>query len=252
MSKLASLKANGSLNISIESKLFETIRRANTWYTSKKFSGPMFLVLVVIDVIGFMQIAKATMNTNLLNRILIVAAFSVAFEIAPLYIGYSTCLKSYNLGKPIHKIVFWLSLVSFGLGIIGNGIYRGLTMNIAYMEPDLDGINRIQDEVALPMTILMFILPIITSLVNIVIGCLSFDPLLFDLLRLSKKLRILRVRKRQLEAFIKETADDEELEKDAIDNDEQCYNKEKTKLLTTSMRLKNYISVRSASAYKCD
>lgn len=250
MKKLVSLKANGELSISIENKLFESARKINAWFTDKKATIPMLIFLIVTDILGFNQIAKATMTDNAINRMLIIAAFAVAFEIAPLYIGYAMCLKSYKLGKQIHDIVLCLSSASFVLGIIGNGIYRYLTMNIAYKTLDTDGINFVTSEVSLPMTILMFILPIITSFINIVIGCLSFDPLLYDLLRLSKKLRVLNIRKQQITAYVEEISKDEDFKEKVLNSEEQCFNNAKSELVTISMRLKNYISSHSSAAYK--
>lgn len=250
MNKLVSLKANGELSISVESKLFKSVRKMNAWFADQKATIPMLIFLIAIDILGFNQIAEATMTDNKINRMLIIAAFAVAFEIAPLYIGYAICLKSYRLGKQIHDIILWLSSVSFVLGIIGNGIYRFLTMNIAYRTLDTDGITFVTAEVALPMTILMFILPIITSLINIVIGCLSFDPLLYDLLKLSKKLRVLHIRKRQIIPYIEEISKDDDFREKVLSSEEQCFENAKAELVTVSMRLKNYISAQSTTEYK--
>ena len=246
MSELFSLKAE----VSAESKVFDTVRKAHAWYTSQKFAVPALFILTIIDILGFMQIANATMSERLQNRVLIVSAFAVAFELAPLYIGYAICLKSYKLGQSIHNVVLGLSLTAFILGIIGNGVYRFLTMNIAYAVPSESGETLELSEVALPMTILMFLLPLITSLVNIIIGCLSFDPLLFDLLRLSKKIRKLRAMKRYYESCIEEITNDVILESSCIEDENERYKSAKAALVATRTRIKNYVQVRVASAFK--
>lgn len=250
MSKLFSIKADGSLKLSVESKLLENIRKAHSWYTSQKFSWPALIGLFVIDVLGFLQIANKTMSDNLPNRIIIVSAFAVAFEIAPLYIGYVLCLKSYDLWRPVGKFdlgkfVLFLSTSAFVLGAIANAIYRFMTMDIAYKSADGSGV----DPIALPMTIMMVILPIITTFVNIVIGCLSFDPLLFELLRLTKKLRVLKIRRRQVAACLEELSDDALLKQALSETEEQYYNNAKIEIQAIRLRLINYITLQSAFAY---
>ena len=245
MSKLVSLKANGELNISVENKLFKSIRSAHAWYTSKKFATPALIILMIIDIAGFWQIAQSTISDNEWVRVLIIAAFTVAFEMAPLYIGYVMCLKSYGLGKTIHSRIFGLSFISFSLGILVNVFYRIFTMNIAYKQLSTDGVTFETSELALPMTILMCVLPVITSLMNIVIGCLSFDPLLYDILKLTQKLRILQIRKQQLENYIDEMEQDEYLKNISLDDEQEAYSNAKNEIVAVNVRLKKYISIHS-------
>lgn len=247
MKKLLNLKADGSLSFSIKNNLFQTVRRYDTFFTRPIFYIPIVISCAVIDIMGFFQIATATMSTDKLNRGIVVAAFSVAFEIAPLYIGYAICLKCYDLGKPVRKIVFKLSLISFILGIFANTIFRIMTMDMAYKKLNPDATTRITDEIARPLTVLMIILPIITSLMNIVIGCLSFDPLIFDIHRLAKKLNILYIRKQQLEACINEMEVDEIRKGEITKNGEENYNNKKEELMAIRTRLINYVSVCSAT-----
>lgn len=243
MSKLVNIKTDGALKISVESRLLESTRKAHAWYTSKQFGTYALLILAVIDIGGFLQIADLTLKASPVNKMIIVSAFAVAFEVAPLYIGYALCLKSYNLGKPIHNWVLAFSTISSCLGVIGNIAFRILTMDIAYFEPTL----KTTSSLALPMTVLMCILPVITSLVNLVIGCLSFDPLLFDILRLSKKLRMLRLRKRQLEAYYQELTNNEDVRKTLLEDENKYYNNAKMEFVTMRTRLRNYITARVLS-----
>lgn len=246
MGELFDLKAE----VSVESKVFDTIRKAHAWYTSQQFAIPALIGLGVIDICGFMQIANATMPESLLNRMLIVAGFAVAFEIAPLYIGYAVCLKSYKLGQAIHTVVLRLSLVAFILGFISNAIYRFLTMNTAYGVVLEDGSIQGVLEIAWPMTILMTLLPLITSLVNIVIGCLSFEPLLFDLLRLSKKIRKLQIMKHHYAFCLEELSGDDTLRSQCIETEKINYESAKKALVMIRTRTRNYVQVRVSSAYK--
>lgn len=199
MSKLFSIKTDGSLNISVEERLFQNIRKAHTWYTNKAVCTVCLFAFAVIDILGFAQIMELTMGENPLNRTVIISALAVAYEIAPLYIGYSICLKCYGFGKRIHNWVLLFSCSACILGIIGNIYFRFSTLNSAYLNRATETI----DENGLPLTVLMCILPIITSLVNLVMGCLTFDPLQFDLARLSKKLPSLRCAGNRLLLFSK-------------------------------------------------
>lgn len=250
MSKLFRIKTDGSLKLSIESKLLENVRQANSWYTSKPFSLGAFFVFIAIDIMGFLQIANKTLSDNLISRIVIVSSFAVAFEIAPLYIGYVLCLKSYNLWRStknfnLSKLILILSTSAFVLGIVANAVYRFMTMNIAYKKPT----NNDIDPVSLPITIVMVILPVITTFVNIVIGCLSFDPLLFELLRLTKKLRVLKIKKRQLEACLEEYSDEIEFKDSLIQKEKQHYENIQLEIHAIRLRLISYITLKSAFAY---
>jgi len=240
MASFVKVQSDTSLKISVESELLQAIRKAHTWYTSHKFTTPAAAVLALIDFFGFLQIANMTLPDSVVNRGLIIAAFIVAFEVSTMYVGYALSLKSYNLGKPVHNIVFWLSSIAFAFGVIGNIIYRIYTMGISYKEtPDL----------ALPITILLILLPIITSLMNVVVGCLAFDPLLFDLYRLSKKLSTLRIRKSQLEGYITALSNEDELKETLNENETLCYNNTKIEISAMRMRLRNYVAARTSTAY---
>lgn len=238
MKRLLSIKADGSFNVSVDKQLSQSVRKAHTWYTSKHISLPSLLILALIDILGFMQIANETIKESTLNRLVIISAFSVAFEVAPMYIGYALSLKSYKLGKPIHNWVLGFSISACILGVIGNTIFRILTMEGAYRNNITDGLY----EFALPITIVMCILPVITSLVNLVISCLSFDPLLFDIARFSKKLNVLKIRKRQLEAFVEEISGDDKLEEILINDECQYYKNTETEILAMRTRLYTYVS----------
>lgn len=240
MSKTISVKADGQLNISVDSKLFQTIRNIHTWYTKQGFAWFMLPVLALVDIFGFLQIAEATISAKASIRIMIIVGFTASFELAPLYIGYSVALKVYNLGTEIRRIVFWLSLAAFILGVLLNGAYRFLTMDIAYAIESPSGGATITDEVALPLTILLSVMPLITSLVNMVVGCLSFDPLLFDIMRIRKKIAVLNEKKRQIDSVISELQDD--TVKDSRISDAKAKLEYATfELASAQTRLKNYI-----------
>ena len=103
---------------------------------------------------------------------------------------------------------------------------------------------------ALAITITMCILPVITSLVNLVIGCLTFDPLLFDLSRIEKKLRVLTVKKRQLKSAVESLSHDAEAKKRLIDEENECYTITQQEINTARQRFRNYIIARTSSVYE--
>lgn len=237
MSKLISVKSDGSLNISVESHLLENVQKAHTWYTNKYISLFAIFLFTFLDVIGFKQILDITVLESQSSRFAITAALTIAFDVAPLYIGYALCLKSYKLGKNIHNWILGFSTVACVLGVIGNVCYRIMTIDTAYQRTK-------NPEIALPITILMCLLPVITSLVNLTIGCLSFDPLLFDMLRLSKKICRLNLRKRQIEAYLEEFSNEEMLKKKLEDNEDQCYQIAKKEIYALQSKLKAYVIAR--------
>lgn len=248
MNKLVSVKTDGSLNISVENHLFENIRKAHTWYTSKYINIPALIILAIIDIIGFVQIMNLTVTESLPSRIIITSALAIAFDVAPLYIGYALCLKAYKLGKAIHNWILAFSTVACILGIIGNIYFRFMTMGIAYQSPVDEKASDLSN-LALPLTVLMCLLPIITSLINLTIGCLTFDPLLFDMLRLSKKLRKLKLRKRQIRAYLEEFADESTLKQIIMENEDRCYENTKKEIYALRSKLKTYTITKVLGIY---
>lgn len=246
MSKLVNVKADSTLNISVEEHLFENIRKAHTWYTNKAINLPAILILAAIDVFGFLQIINLTVAEDSISRIIITSALAVAFEIAPLYIGYSICLKCYKLGRCIHNWVLIFSCSACFLGIIANIYFRFKTIDVAYLDPTTGEVNG----TGLPLTVLMSILPIITSLINLVIGCLTFDPLEFDLLRLSKKLAKLKLRTQQIKAYLEEFSDEETLQKKLELEEKECYEKVKRDIYALQGTLKIYTVVRTSNLHR--
>lgn len=240
MSKLFSINANNTLNISVEERLFQNICKAHTWYTSKAVCIPLLAVFAAIDIAGFWQIAASTIMESKLNRGIIISALAVAYEIAPLYIGYSICLKCYGLGKRIHNWTLLFSCSACILGIVGNIYFRLKTIDVAYINPTTLEVF----EIGFPLTVLMCILPIITTLVNLVIGCLTFDPLQFDLTQLSKKLSRLRLYKQQVMASLQEFNDENTLQANLEKEESDCYERIQNHIYATQMSLKTYIIVR--------
>lgn len=242
--KLFSTQVDGSLKISVDSQIFKTISRAKTWYTNKNLSFVGIILLGFIDIVGFFQAFVGTANINDLQKVIIVSAFAIAFEVAPLYIGYALSLKCYGLGKRIHNWVLAFSTIACFLGVIGNVVFRSLTLS------DINTDNILPLNTALAITITMCILPVITSLVNLVIGCLTFDPLLFDLSRIEKKLRVLTVKKRQLKSAVESLSHDTEAKKRLIDEENDCYITTQQEISTARQRFRNYIIARTSSVYE--
>lgn len=246
MGKLISLKANGTLNISVEEHLFENIRKAHTWYTSKRLAAPAIALLVLVDIIGFKQIIDLTVLERPENRFVITASLTIAFDFASLYLGYALCLKCYHLGSLIHNWVIGLSFTACILGIITNIVFRILTMNVAYVDPTTGEALK----TGLPITIFMCISPIITSLVSIIIGCLTLNPLEFELLQRSKKLARLQFRKEQIMACLAEYADEEKIEDSLTHEEAVCYEEVKKEIYALQTALKTYAIILASNMYR--
>ena len=176
--------------------------------------------------------------------ILSVAGLAAAFEVAPLYMGYALCLKFHNLGERIRNYVLGFSMAAFLLGVQVNFYFRFLTFFDQFLPDIVACVERagfwerlhamplseLFEKVCLKLvqiytnlgsakgyeegtaklvvsfteTVTFSLIPVITSLINLTIGCLAFDPLYADVARLSKKLAKLRARKCWWEAKEKE------------------------------------------------
>lgn len=236
MKKSIKIKAEGSITLSAESKFFNSIRNINAWYTNNKFTIPVLLAAAGIDISGFYQaISRISYEKNYV-RIIIIAAFVIAFELAPLYVGYAMCLKAYDLGKRIRKKVFYFSLASFVLGTLANTYFRLAILQIGMSEDNFDRSN-------IPFTVLMIILPLMTSLMNFAIGCLSFDPLLFDLKRLAKRLGNLKSSRRRCEAELEKYSNDVQRHKEMLQTEYDKFEKAKIELITLRVKLHDYINL---------
>ena len=245
MSKLLSLKADGTFNVSVEEHLFENIQKAHTWYTSKFTAAPAIAILAFIDIIGFKQIIDLTVVESNASRFAITASLTIAFDFASLYLGYALCLKCYHLGRLIHNWVLGLSLTACILGIITNIAFRILTMNIAYINPTTGDVS----ETGLPITIFMCVSPIITSLVSIIIGCLTLNPLEFELLQRSKKIARMQFRKEQITACLAEYADEKKMEDSLTKEEAACYENVRKEIYALRAALKTYTVIQTSSMY---
>lgn len=238
MKKSIKLKAEGSITLSAESKFFSSIRNINTWYTNNKFTIPVLFAAAGIDISGFYQAISSISYEEPYIRVIIIAAFVIAFELAPLYVGYAMCLKAYDLGKRIRKKVFYFSLASFILGILANTYFRLAILKISMSANDFERSD-------IPFTVLMIILPLMTSLMNFAIGCLSFDPLLFELKRLAKKLGNLKSTRRKCETELEKYADDFQKQQEMLQSEYEKYEKAKIELITLRVKLHDYINLKS-------
>nr|WP_289768473.1 hypothetical protein [uncultured Acetatifactor sp.] len=243
MSKLLNLKADGTFNVSVEEHLFDNVRKAHTWYTSKFTSFPALVLLALIDIIGFKQIIDLTVVESNANRFAITASLAIAFDLASLYLGYALCLKCYHLGRLIHNWALAFSLTACGLGIIANAVFRILTMNVAYVD------SKTGEETGLAITIFMCVSPIITSLVSITIGCLTLNPLHFELLQRSKKIAKLQLRKSQVMACLEEFKDEKTLEDSLAKEETACYENVQKEIYALRTALKTFTVIQTSSIY---
>lgn len=224
MSELFKIRGDGSVKISMgagksgftEKVLTKNTCNLHTWYTSRWFSVVALIFLLVIDIAGFYQITSTTLYESTLSQVIIISAFGIAFEVAPLYIGYSICLKCYGWENPtLNRLIFIFSTTACFFGVIANTVYRVLTMGEAYAESE--------GKIGLAMTIVMCVLPVVTSLINLTIGCLAFDPLYLHLLKLAKELRVLKMKKRQYTAYLKEYDTDTEDRARYLEEEDEYY-----------------------------
>ena len=230
--EVGQIKADGSIKFYINDELFETTKRRPAWYTSLPFSIIALLLMLSIDITGFYQTMEALSSAYIINKIMIVSALGVAFEGAPLYVGYVLCVKSYGIEKPIHKHVFWFALIACVLGVVANITFRFLLLN-----------DQGDELLTLPFTIIMCVFPIITSLVNLVIGCLSFDPVLSEMKNLSKRLGKLYYKRRKLIKCINELNSNISSKDRLIETESICYSGIKKEIVTKLASFYNYIDI---------
>ena len=245
MSKLISVKADNTLNISVEEHLFENIRKAHTWFTNQRIGIPVIAIFALIDIAGFLQIMELTLAESFESRLIITSALAIAFEVAPLYIGYSICLKCYHLGNRIHNWVLTFSCLACIFGLIGNTVYRFMTIHTAYFNSTTEEVS----EIGMPLTVMMCILPLITTFMSLVIGCLTIDPLQFDLLRLSKKLARLKLRRQQIMAYLEEFSDETSLQNTLEKEAWTYYEKVQQEIHSLETTLKTYTVIKTSDLH---
>ena len=209
--------------ITPEVELVATIKNSRPWYSKSQFAIFAVLSLAFIDTGGFIQgvlkglpdssrMSELEKNTTIFAMIIMVIGFIVAFEVSTLYIAYAFSLKLYHYDKYAIKRINsgsknvrlskfistsslgWISFFAFVLGVIANIIFRiGLMENIDFFNNN-NGRLTIDGS----LTFIMILLPIITSIMNFVIGCFTFDPILFELSHISKALGKLKIKKDNL------------------------------------------------------
>ena len=195
-----------------ENDLTKGLKKSKSWYSLEGVIALLFLGFV--DCAGFVQGALQYIQDNIDTEkvafsistygvhIIMVLGFIVAFEGATIYMAYAFSLHLYHYDKqaikrinPATKSVSfskfvststlgWISFGAFLLGFVLNIIFR-----IGILE---DAIINIGREKAIAITVVMIFLPVITSILNFVIGCFTFDPLLFEMNYYSKQMAKLK------------------------------------------------------------
>lgn len=207
------MKTKTSMALTWEAEWIKEAKKTKPWYTKTPVSVAALLILAMIDLGGFIQGIMSFPNDfnttssletiiNKLALIILVAGFVVAFEGTTIYMAYAFSLKLYHYDRfalrrinsgtskaSFSKLIStsslgWFCFFAFVLGVIANIIFRIGTMDgKAFFEESSLVVTRDG-----AIAIVLVILPIITSILNFVIGCFSFDPILFELNHLSKKL----------------------------------------------------------------
>lgn len=230
MNNKMNVNVRGSVEFSVDSKILESIRKVNTWFTNGKVSWVLVLIAAVTDIGGFISIYMAHLNADENLIPIIILGLSVAFEAAPLYIGYSICLYAYEFGERIRKWVLIFSSTSFVMGIIANTAFR---------------IIDIKETAG--TAIVMILLPIITSFMNLAIGCLSFDPLGMDMLRLSKLLRKLKFNLYKYNLIVKELENDATSQIEAQNKENSDYSNARIAIFASSIKMKSYVDLMASN-----
>ena len=239
-------KTEGSIKISLESKLFDNAPKPETFYMNPRFGEFGIPILAIMDIVGFWQIMSSIAAVNSVYKFVIIAVLAIAFEGAPLYIGYTLSLRCYQWASAIHKWVLGFSVGACMLGIVGNTVFRIFTMDIAY--PDM--INGGRSDIAVPLTVLMIILPVITTLFSLTLGCLTFDPLLIKLKKMAKNLSVMKIRKQQSLSIVK-GYDEESIAKESLlKEEERIYDNAVESLKVMRKRLREYSILQTTYRYK--
>lgn len=210
---------NSTIDLKIKYKKdIKDIKKNKPWYTTNLFSVIALILLACIDFSGFLQGGLSLVGeldestvfdalTTYISMAVMLTGFTAAFEGATIYMAYAFSIKLYNYDKSalikskssdnygiFSKFVStsslgWISFFSFVLGVIANTIFRiGLYY---YKTCDSENISCSDLSKEKTLMIVMIILPIITSILNFVISCFSFDPLLFELNKLGKRIAYL-------------------------------------------------------------
>ena len=227
------MKAKTSMSLTWEAEWVKEAKKTKPWYTKTPSSVVALLILAMIDLGGFIQGMMSfphdfntTSNSetiiNTLALIILVAGFVAAFEGTTIYMAYAFSLKLYHYDRFALRRIYsgtskasfskfvstsslgWFCFFAFILGVIANIIFRIGTM----AEKDFfeEGSLVLTQDGAI--AIVLVILPIITSILNFVIGCFSFDPILFELNQLSKNIAKTEANIEQLKAQKKEANDE--------------------------------------------
>lgn len=203
-------KSKKMIRSSAEALWVDDIKKEEPWYLKSASGVSALVALSILDTLGFIQGALSCLpnlstassnekNLTTFSMVVMVIGFIAAFEGATLYMAYAFSLRLYNYdrcalqraslaGKNIKLSRFvstdalgWWCFATFLLGVLANTIFRiGIFFN-----PNTTAENRI---INITITIVMILLPIITSMLNFVIGCFTFDPLIFELSYLAKKI----------------------------------------------------------------
>ncbi len=234
MTDLFKIKMNGTFKYSIDTELRNSLEKG-MWFTRSSVYVPVLLILLLVDIAGFFQITNQVIVSAPTLKGIIVVGFGVAFEVAPLYIGYAVCLRCYDLGAPIRNYILCFSASSTLLGIVANFFLRFFTL-------DTTAPNH-----SFTVALVMFLLPIITSLMNLVFGCLSFDPLLMELRRLAKKLYTLKSLNNQMVGLIAEYSADSDNKQLELYGAKVAYDDTIEELSLLQTQLKAYVQTCATS-----
>ena len=195
----------------------ENIKKNRPWYASATFGTVALILLALIDFAGFVQgglsfigalktASTLDVGLNYMSMSVMLTGFTAAFEGSTIYIAYAFTIKLYNydrsaLTQDKHDVsknklskfistssLGWISFICFALGVVANIVFR---VGLCYYEIcNATGKNDIIIK-QVTITIVMIILPVITSILNFVVSCFSFDPLLFELNRIGKRIAFL-------------------------------------------------------------
>lgn len=199
-------------------KDIQAIKKNKPWYTTNLFSVFALIILACIDFSGFLQGGLSLVGEleeskafdaliTYMSMAVMLTGFTAAFEGTTIYMAYAFSIKLYNYDKAAlirskstknHRVfskfisissLGWISFFAFVLGVIANIIFRvGLYYYKIYNSELLSNSYLAKEKT---LMIVMIILPIITSILNFVISCFSFDPLLFELNKLGKRIAYL-------------------------------------------------------------
>lgn len=244
------IDSQGNLNFVARSNILDKYSSPNSLWENQIFLITILGICAVVDFVSFKQLFDALLMDSGFIRWTMIFGLVFAFDIIPIFGGryYRNMDQRFNVKSSVLYTMAGLFLLAF----LGYAYLRLAYQDLALPNFEATSVSTINSSIgsgesetnALPFTIILIIIPILTSVGSFCISFLITNPLKDKVTKLHYVISELHNKIGQVEALLTEYENDQDFQERLIEYDRENFEKSLQQIYENTEYYRNYVRQR--------